>query len=74
MTKPKGDPDRNEGEITMKLKVKRASDPNFNEEWNIETLSGLFEKAREQGDIIVHNPDDVEWRNCDITIFDDYLD
>ena len=71
---PKEDSNRNGGEIAMKLKVKRASNSNL-EEWDIETLSDLFEKAREHGDIIVHNPDDVsEWRGYEITIYDDYLE
>lgn len=43
------------------------------EEWLVDTLDDLLAKAKEHGDIILHDPSET-FRNQQITVYDDYLE
>ena len=57
----------------MKLIARLASDREHREECEVETLQDLFLKIRERGECIVHDPSE-EWRDYQITIYDDYME
>ena len=55
----------------MKLVVKWASDYNKREEWDIDTIESLLQKAKEHGDLIIRSSASYDYQ---IEVYDDYIE